>query len=138
MTRASQAGDRAGIALAAACALHCLAAPLLAVSVQAVAAAERTELMVLTSSLVLSGSVVAAHCLRRGARRAVWGAFVSGAVLLCAPIVLAVPEPIEPVVGVAGSGLIVVAHALRLAGCRCRKEGPRCVDTAPPPLSLRC
>jgi hypothetical protein len=130
MTHALRIGDRTGIVVAAACGLHCATAPLIAVSMQAALVAERFELMLLTSSLLLSGAIVAAHCLRRGASRAVWGTFLAGAVLLFVPFALAVPEPMEPVVGVAGAGLVVTAHVLRLARCRCRKEGPICVDTA--------
>jgi hypothetical protein len=138
MVRALQIGDRAGIALAAACGLHCLATPLLALSMQAIAAAERTELALLASSLVLSGTLVTGHCLRRGASRTVLGAFLAGIVLLCLPFALAVPEHVEPVVGVAGSGLLVAAHMLRLVSCRCGKEGAVCVDTAQSLPSPRC
>jgi hypothetical protein len=138
MTHALEIGDRTGMVVAAICGLHCAAAPLIAVSMQAAVAAERTELALLTASLVVSGAVVAAHCLRRGARRAVWGAFVAGAALLALPFVFPVADGLEPVVGVAGSGLIVTAHVLRLAACRCRKEGPVCVDNAPSPPSSRC
>jgi hypothetical protein len=137
MTHALQLGDRTGIVVATACGLHCAVAPLLAVSMQAALFAERLEVALFTSSLVLSGALVTAHCLRRGASRAVSGAFLVGAALLGVPSALTVPEVIEPIFGVAGSGLIVIAHLLRLAGCRCRK-GPVCVDNAPLLPSLRC
>jgi hypothetical protein len=126
MTRVLQLGDRTGIAVAAACALHCLATPVLALSILTAATAERTERALLVASLLLSGTVVATHCLR------------GGAALLVTPFVLGVPEPIEPVVGVAGSLLIVAAHVIRLAACGCSKEGPVCVDNAPSPSSPPC
>jgi hypothetical protein len=123
-------GDRAGIAVAFVCALHCVAAPLAGASVQVAGtlASERTELLFLASSLLISGTMVLANCLRRGARRAVWGAFGVGAsLLLCARVGLAFAERIEQPLVLAGAGMIVAAHVMNLFNCRCREEGPSCV-----------
>jgi hypothetical protein len=123
-------GDRAGIAVALACALHCVAAPLVGASMQVAGtlASERTELLFLTSSLLVSGTTVFANCLRRGPRRAVWGAFVVGAsLLLCARVGFAPAEHIEQPLVLGGAGMIVAAHVMNLFNCRCREEGPSCV-----------
>jgi hypothetical protein len=123
-------GDRAGIAVALVCALHCVAVPLVGASVQVAGtlASERTELLFLTSSLLISGTTVLANCLRRGARRAVWGAFVVGAsLLLYARVGVASAEYIEQPLVLGGAGMIVAAHVMNLFNCRCREEGPSCV-----------
>jgi hypothetical protein len=123
-------GDRAGIAVALACALHCIAAPLVGASMQVAGAfaSERSELPFLTSSLLVSGTTVLMNCLRRGPRRPVWGALVVGAsLLLCARAGLVWTERLEQPLVVAGAATIVAAHLLNLFNCRCREEGPSCV-----------
>jgi hypothetical protein len=74
-------GDHAGTLLAAVCALHCLAAPLLATYFHAGGAvtSERAELALVASSLLVSGVTILAGCLRRTTRRIVWAAFLSSA-----------------------------------------------------------
>ena len=123
-------GDRAGIALAAACALHCIATPMLAASIQVagVFASERTELMFLASSLLISGTTMLANCLRRRARGVVWASFVVGAsLLISARSGVEWAELMEQPLVVAGAGLIVMAHVANLFYCRCSKEEPSCV-----------
>jgi hypothetical protein len=93
--------------------------------------AERLEVALFMSSRVLSGALVTAHCLRRGASHAVSDAFLVGAALLGVPSALAVPEVIEPVFGVAGSGLIVIAHLLRLAATKAAKARCRHIRDLP-------
>jgi hypothetical protein len=130
--RSIETGDRAGIAVAVACAFHCLAVPLFGASIQVLGAfaSERTELLFLTSSLLVSGTTVLASCLRRGARRAVWRAFAVGAsLLLCARVGFAWAERIEQPLVLGGAGMIVVAHCINLFNCRCSEEGPSCVET---------
>src|ERR671911_1120631 len=105
-------GDRAGIALAAACALHCIATPMLAASIQVagVFASERTELAFLASSLLISGTTMLANCLRRGARVVVWASFAAGASLLVsARSGVEWAERMEQPLVIAGAGLIVTA-----------------------------
>jgi hypothetical protein len=123
-------GDRAGIAVAVACAIHCVAVPLVGASIQVAGAfaSDRTELLFLTSSLLVSGTTVLANCLRRGPRRAVWAAFVVGAsLLLYARVGFASAEHIEQPLVLGGAGMIVAAHVMNLFNCRCRAESPSCV-----------
>jgi hypothetical protein len=123
-------GDRAGIAVAVACALHCVAAPILGTTVQVTGAlaSERTELVFLGSSLLISGTTVVANCLRRRARAAVCGTFVVGAtLLLAARSGIAWAEPVEQPLVAGGAGLIVAAHVLNLFNCRCRRQASSCV-----------
>jgi hypothetical protein len=131
VTRSLDLGDRAGIAVAVACALHCLTAPILATSLQiaGIVASEQTELAFLGSSLLISGTTVVANCLRRRARAVVWVTFVVGASLLAARIGGDWAEPLEAPLVVGGAGMIVAAHVINLANCRCRKGGPICVET---------
>ena len=130
MIRSIELGDRAGIAVAVACALHCCVAPILATSVQAagVFASERSELAFLASSLLISGTTVVASCRRRGALGVTWSTFVFGSSLLVAArIGFEWVEPIEQELVIAGAGLVVTTHAINLFKCRCGKEGPSCV-----------
>jgi hypothetical protein len=125
-------GDRAGIAVAFACALHCVAAPLLVTSVQVAAAfaSERTELAFLGASLLISGTTVVANCLRRSARSAVWATFAAGAgLLLAARSGAARIDAVEQPLVIVGAGTIVAAHLINLFNCRCRKDRPVCVDS---------
>ena len=124
--------DRAGIALAAACALHCIATPMLAASLQVagVFTSERTELVFLASSLLISGTTILATCLRRGARGVVWASFVVGAsLLISARSGVEWAELMEQPLVLAGAGLIVMAHVANLFYCRCSKEEPSCVGS---------
>jgi hypothetical protein len=124
--------DRAGIAIAVACALHCMATPILAASIQVIGAfaSERAELGFLASSLLISGTTVVVNCVRRGPRAVVGGTFVVGASLLVAARVgVDWAEPIEQRLVIAGATMIVAAHVVNLFNCRCRKEGPSCVTT---------
>jgi hypothetical protein len=133
MIRTLEAGDRAGIALAVACALHCLMTPVLATSLQiaGVIASERTEFAFLGVSLLISGMTVVVNCLRRRASAVVWATFVVGAALLLSTRVSSAwAEPFERPLVVVGAGMIVVAHVINLVNCHCRKEGPTCVQTA--------
>jgi hypothetical protein len=125
-------GDRAGIAVAVACALHCLTLPILGTSLQiaGVVASEPAELAFLGLSLLVSGTTVVVNCLRHRARAVVWGTFVVGASLLLAARTGGVGAgPLEASLVVAGAGTIVAAHVINLVNCRCRKAGPMCVET---------
>jgi hypothetical protein len=129
--RTLDSGDPAGIAVAAGCALHCLAAPILGATlpIAEVVASERTELVLLGSSLLISGTTVVASCLRRRARPVVWRTFAIGAsLLLTAKIGSERVEPFELLLVVGGAGMIVTTHVINLVYCRCREEGPPCVE----------
>jgi hypothetical protein len=129
VTNSIHVGDRAGIAVAVACAVHCLAAPLLAASVQlaGVVGSEHTEIAFLASSLLISGATVVASCLRHGARRAVWLAFVPGAgLLLCARLAEGLTRPVEQGLVAVGAGLIITAHGINLIACRCAGKDQSC------------
>jgi hypothetical protein len=108
-------GDRAGIAVAVACAFHCVAAPILGTSIQIAGAfaSEGAELAFLGSSLLISGTTVVANCLRHSVRGAVWRTFVVGAaLLLVARSGVAWAEMLEQPLVIGGAGMIVAA-ALR-------------------------
>jgi hypothetical protein len=131
MIRAQELGDSTGISVAVACALHCLAAPILgaALPMARVLVSEQAELAFLGSSLLISGTTVVATCRRRGSL-AVWGAFLVGAGLLVAGgSVIEWSEPIEASLVVGGAGMIVAAHAMNIRQCQCRDDGPSCVAT---------
>lgn len=130
MIRTLELGDRAGIAVAAACALHCLAAPVLGTSLQiaGVLLSEGAELAFLSTSLLVSGTTVLATCLRRGGRAAVWATFLVGAALLVsARSGTAWAERLEPALVFGGAGLVAAAHVVNLRHCRCRTEERSCV-----------
>jgi MerC mercury resistance protein len=122
-----ETGDRAGIAVAIACAIHCVAAPVLAASVQVAAlfASERTELLFLSFSLLVSGVTFGASCLRRGTRewRLICGLFGLGSgFLLVTRIGWGWTEPLEQPLVLAGATLIVAAHLFNVSSCRCTEE----------------
>jgi hypothetical protein len=132
MIRSLDLGDRAGIVVAVACALHCVTAPMLGTSLQlaGVLASERTDFVFLGFSLLISGATVLANCLRRRTRALVWCAFAAGAsLLLAARIESAWAEVLETPLVVGGAGMIVAAHVVNLIHCRCRKDGPTCMET---------
>jgi hypothetical protein len=138
MVRSMAIADRAGIVLAVACAVHCVAAPVLATSLQlaGVFASESTELLFLTSSLLISGMTVGTACAQGRCRRLTGGAFAAGACCLIARLGLAWFEAVERPLVVAGAGLIVVAHLVNLSTCRCDGEGSTCAAAAVEPLRL--
>jgi hypothetical protein len=130
MLRALEIGDRAGIAIAVACAAHCLVAPAFAASIQVAGtlASDQAEWMFLGSSLVVSGVTVVASCMRGVARRAVLIAFLTGAgLLLVGRLGGSRAETIELPLVALGAGTIVAAHLLNLFQCRCRKGNTSCV-----------
>jgi hypothetical protein len=130
VTHSTDIADRAGIAVAVACVVHCVAAPMLATSVQlaGVFASERAELAFVGLSFIISGTTVAASCLRRHAPRTVWGAFVLGAsLLLCARLGFAWTVRVEQPLVIAGAAMIVAAHLANLSNCRCTKDSHACV-----------
>jgi hypothetical protein len=132
VSRSLELADTAGIAVSVACAVHCLAAPILGASLQIAGALafDRTELAFVGASLLISGTTVVANCLRRDGRVAVWGTFVVGAgLLVAARSGIAWVERFEPPLVFGGAGMIVAAHVINLRNCRCRKEGPSCVQT---------
>jgi hypothetical protein len=131
MIRSQEMGDSTGIAVAVACALHCLAAPILgaALPMAGVLVSEQAELAFLGSSLFISGTTVVATCRNRG-RLSVWGAFLVGAgLLMAAGSGIEWSEPIEASLVVGGAGMIVAAHVMNIRQCRCRDDGPSCVAT---------
>jgi hypothetical protein len=131
VTKSIEIGDRAGIVVAVVCAVHCLAAPLFAASLPLAGmfTSERTELAFVISSFLISGATVAASCLRRGARRAVWVAFLAGAiVILSARLVAGLTLPVEQGLVMAGATLTVAAHSINLLRCRCTLSDKRCAS----------
>jgi hypothetical protein len=131
MIRSQEMGDSTGIAVAVACALHCLAAPILgaALPMAGVLVSDRAELAFLGSSLLISGTTVVATCRRQGSP-AVWGAFLVGAALLVAGgSGTEWSELLEASLVVGGAGLIVAAHVMNIRQCRCRDDRPSCVAT---------
>jgi hypothetical protein len=127
--QSSGTSDRAAIAGAAFCAAHCLLAPIIASWTQVAHgfASEQAEHVLLTGSLVMSGTVLVGSCLRRRARRGAVGAFLLGASLLVwVRSSAAWTEPVEQLLVTAGAAMIVVAHVINLRCCTCQEEGPRC------------
>jgi hypothetical protein len=128
MLRTTDAGDRAGIGLAIACAVHCVAAPIVAASFQAAAAlvSERTELLFLSASLVVSGATITTNCVVRRGRPATLVLFTLGAMTLMVARGSLVPAESERLLVLGGAGTIVAAHILNLLTCRCADEGSTC------------
>lgn len=125
-----QVGDRVAIGVAVVCAVHCLAAPLLAFSyLGPLIASEQVEDALLAVSLTTSGGIVLANCLTRRARRASFAALLTGAgVLLAVRFDIWTPAGEQASV-LAGAALIVTAHVLNLLGCRCEANAASCVAT---------
>jgi hypothetical protein len=139
MVRSVAMGDRIGIALAVVCAAHCVAAPVLAASLQLAGAlgSESTELLFITSSLLISGMTIVTACAQGRCRLLAASAFLAGACCLIAPrLDLAWVEAVEHPLIVAGAGLIVVAHLVNLSNCRCDEEGATCAAAAEVPRRL--
>jgi hypothetical protein len=104
-----------------------VATPVLAASLQVAAlfASERTELMFLSSSLLVSGVTFGASCLRRGTPgwRLICALFALGAGLLLASRAgRDWTEPFEQTLVIAGAAFIVAAHVVNLISCRCAEE----------------
>jgi hypothetical protein len=139
MLRSRPFGDRAGIALAVLCATHCVAVPVLAASLPLAAgfASESTELLFLTSSLLMSGAAIGIACAEGRCRLLTGAAFVAGAgCLIAARLDVAWAEAMERPLVLAGAGLIVAAHFINLSNCRCDGEGAKCRAAAGEPLQL--
>lgn len=87
LVRDAAAGDRAGICLAGACALHCVGAPLVAsfLPVAETLDSPVMEWAFLTGSLVTSVTALAAGCLRTHGQVRTMALFAFGAAWLLAP-----------------------------------------------------
>lgn len=110
--------------MALACALHCLAVPMLGATLQfaGVLASERTESAFLGTSLLISGTTVLVHCLRRRTSAAVWGTFAAGAAILIATrLERAWMEPFELPLVLSGAAMIVTGHVINLINGRCQR-----------------
>jgi hypothetical protein len=53
---------------------------------------------------------------------------IGASLLLTAKIGSERVEPFELLLVVGGSGMIIAAHVINLVYCRCREEGPTCVE----------
>ena len=108
--------DRAGIVASTLCALHCLAAALIAAAAPALRFVERPEL---EGAFVLTALVVAAGALWRGHRRhRRWAPLVllgvGGAALVATRLVEWPSESLETAASVAGAATLVAGHLLNI------------------------
>src|ERR1700752_2805440 len=108
MTRSSETGDRAGIVVAVACAVHCLAIPIVAASMPlaSILVSEWSEFVILAASLLISSVAMVTSCRRHDAPWAALGTFCLGPGLLL-PARLGLARPLELPLTLVGAGLVV-------------------------------
>jgi hypothetical protein len=122
MRRLPTVGDRAGMCMAGACALHCVGVPLLATLLPLFSTALESpglEWAFLLVSLTTSAIVVVAGCILSHRRWLPLAPYVTGATLLLTVRLLVNAEGLVAQSSViVGAGLLVGAHAWNIRLCR--------------------
>jgi hypothetical protein len=126
---ASARADTLGMCVAGACAVHCIATPLIVGILPVVGLPlldPRTEWLFLSCSLVLSSVAVFSGCVRHHRWLPV-AMFVGGAATLLASHAVLDDDGTAARAAIAvGAALVIGAHLLNIRLCRCTPHAPAC------------